>query len=108
MVYKQDLYTRMFISQKPHKNTKIKYLKYARLLGEFDAKKKKIFFFDLKSFRLTKIYKYKFLKCYKGVPVNQNDLCLPEQKPKIVGHFKTNNFNFLKTFLKIFEQFYCQ
>ena len=44
MVYKQDLYTRMFISQKPHKNTKIKYLKYARLLGEFDAKKKIIFF----------------------------------------------------------------
>ena len=108
MVYKQDPYTRMFISQKPHKNTKIKYLKYARLLEEFDAKKKKNFFFYRKSFRLTKIYKYKFLKCYKGVPVNQYDLCLPEQKPKIVGHFKTNNFNFLKTFLKIFEQFYCQ
>lgn len=44
MVYKQDPYTRMFISQKPHKNTKIKYLKYARLLEEFDAKKKKFFF----------------------------------------------------------------
>lgn len=44
MVYKQDPYTRMFISQKPHKNTKIKYLKYARLLGEFDAKKNKFFF----------------------------------------------------------------
>ena len=44
MVYKQDPYTRMFINKKPHKNTKIKYLKYARLLGEFDAKKKKFFF----------------------------------------------------------------
>lgn len=63
------------------------YLKYARILGEFDAKK---LLFDLKSFRSTKINKYKFLKRYKGVLVNQYDFCLPEQKlPKIVGHFNT-------------------
>ena len=39
MIYQQDPYTRMFVSHKLHENAKINFLKNARFLGEFDAKK---------------------------------------------------------------------
>ena len=77
MIKQHNYSPSMFISYKFHKNARINFLQKAKFLGEIDAEKAICFVLSL---RLTKLYKYHFLKTYCGIAVNQYDFVLPEYK----------------------------
>ena len=78
MIHQQNLSERMLVSYKFHENGRISFLKWAKFLGKVNAKK--TVGFAVLSLRLTKIYKYHFLKMYRGIVVNQYHFILPEYK----------------------------